>query len=89
MKIKYREIVKVLHHIFLKPTSRYLIYVINEEKTYILYEGAEDMRLRPYDKWISVLRQKLTMSLINFVLFFDEVCTDEQDSLNSTHDTRF
>ena len=81
-------IVKVLHHIFLKPTSRYLIYVINEEKTYIVYEGAEDMRLHPYDKWISVLRQKLTMSLIIF-LFFDEVCTEEQDSLNSTHDTRF
>ena len=61
---------------------------IYEEKTYILYEDAEDMRLHPYDKWISVLRQKLTMSLIIF-LFFDEVCTDEQDSLNSTHDTRF
>ena len=46
----------------------YLVYVINEEKTYILYEGAEDMRLRPYDKWISVLRQKLTMSLIIFFI---------------------
>ena len=64
MDVRQRSIVKVLQHIFLKPTSRYLIYVINENKTYILYEDAEDMRLHPYDKWISVLRRKLTMSLI-------------------------
>ena len=35
------------------------MYVIYEEKTYILYEGAEDMRLHPYDKWISVLDKSL------------------------------
>ena len=65
MKIKYMDVHQ--RSMFLKPSSRYLIYVINEEKTYIVYEGAEDMRLRPYDKWISVLRQKLTMSLIIFL----------------------